>query len=227
MWAVGWWHNPSPEVYSLAMRYTGPPCPTNTPTHTRTPAPTATPCPMTFTDVQPTDYFYDAVRYLYCAGVISGYADNTFRPYNNMTRAQLCKVVVLGFSYPPPGPPPTPIFTDVPADHPFYYYIWVAEYNGLVTGYADGTFRPYNNITRGQTAKVVVLAAEWPLLNPAMPTFSDVPTDNAFYTHIETAYCHEIIQGYADGTFRPGNPATRGQIAKVVHEALLNTGSCR
>src|SRR5439155_21431753 len=42
-----------------------------------------------FDDVHPDDYFYQAVRYLYCARVISGYADNTFRPYNLTTRAQL------------------------------------------------------------------------------------------------------------------------------------------
>ena len=62
----------------------------------------------------PTDYFYEAVRYLYCRGVISGYADNTFRPYNNTTRGQLTKIVVLGFGMPIYSPP-TPTFRDVPA----------------------------------------------------------------------------------------------------------------
>ena len=43
-----------------------------------------------------------------------------------------------------------------------------------------------------------------------------------FYDYIETAYHHGIISGYADGTFRPGNSATRGQICKIVYDALLN-----
>src|SRR5205814_5377131 len=65
-----------------------------TPTNTPTPTLTVTPCPMNFSDVHPTDYFYEAVRYLYCEGAISGYDDGTFRPGNYTTRAQLCKIVV-------------------------------------------------------------------------------------------------------------------------------------
>ena len=45
------------------------------------------------------------------------------------------------------------------------------------------------------------------------------PTDT-FYSYIETAYNHGIISGYADGTFRPGNNATRGQISKIVYNSV-------
>src|SRR5205823_1346730 len=71
---------------------------TRTPTRTRTPTitPTPTPCtPGQFSDVHPTDYFYLAVQYLVAHGVISGYGDCTFRPYNNTTRGQMVKIVVL------------------------------------------------------------------------------------------------------------------------------------
>ena len=71
---------------------------------------------MPFTDVAPTDYFYEAVRYLYCAGVISGYSDGTFRPYNPTTRGQLTKIVVLGFGLPLYNPP-TPTITQVTTPH--------------------------------------------------------------------------------------------------------------
>ena len=211
----------------------GVPCgsvtPQSTPTRTATRTATATqppltgtptPCPMTFTDVLPTDFFYVPVRYLYCAGVISGYADNTFRPYNTTTRGQLTKIVVLGFGI-PLYTPPQPTFTDVPATHTFYQYIETAAYEGIVSGYSDGTFRPGNDVTRGQLSKIVVVAAAWPLVNPPTPTFTDVPTNHTFYTYIETAYDHEIISGYADGTFRPGNNATRGQISKIVYNAVI------
>jgi hypothetical protein len=58
------------------------------------------------------------------------------------------------------------------------------------------------------------------LLHPTYPTFTDVPTTNPFYPYIETAYLHAIISGYSDRTFRPQNNATRGQIAKIVHNAI-------
>jgi hypothetical protein len=183
------------------------------------PPPTPTPCPMTFSDVQPTDYFYEAVRYLYCAGAISGYADGTFRPYANTTRGQLTKIVVLAEGW-PLYTPPTPTFSDVPANHAFYSYIETAYRQGIITGYSDGTFQPGNNVTRGQLSKIVVLAEAWPLYTPPTPTFSDVPADHPFFGYVETAYYRSIITGYADGTFRPGNPATRGQISKIVYNAV-------
>src|SRR5690349_20140172 len=57
--------------------------------------PTPTPCPVSFSDVHTTDYFYQPVLYLACDGAISGYADGTFRPYNQTTRGQMVKIVIL------------------------------------------------------------------------------------------------------------------------------------
>jgi hypothetical protein len=170
--------------------------------------------------VLPTDYFYEPVRYLYCAGAISGYSDNTFRPYNNTTRGQLTKIVVLGFGF-AVYTPPSPTFSDVLQDNPFYAFVETAAQLGLVAGYSDGTFRPYNNVTRGQLSKIVVSAAQWAIYTPAAPTFTDVPADHPFYAFIETAYRHQIISGYSDNTFRPFNDATRGQIAKIVYLAVI------
>ena len=216
--------------------------PTNTPTavltNTSVPSSTPTPpgatpsststrtaCTIYFSDVNPSDYFYWGVRDLTCVGVISGYSDGTFRPYNNTTRAQMCKIVVLAFGY-EMYVPTTPTFLDVPQSDTFFAYVETAVLNGIAVGYADGTFRPYNNVTRGQLAKLAVAAAQWPLINPPLPTFSDVPSDNVFYPYVETAYCHDIISGYEDGTFRPGNYATRGQIAKIVYEAVTGGRNC-
>jgi len=188
---------------------------------------------MAFTDVSSTDYFYQPVLYLYCRGVVSGYSGGTFRPYNNTTRGQLTKIVVLGFGLPAYSPL-TPSFKDVSTTDPFYRYVETAYHAGLVSGYdCGGTqgepcpgiyFRPGNNVTRGQLSKIVVLAAGWPLLNPPAATFRDVGPGSAFFRYVETAYSRGIISGYACGEgcleFRPGNSATRGQIAKIVYLAI-------
>jgi len=206
--------------------------PSDTPTITETPGgptdtPTATPtlCAITFTDVPPDYPFYEYIRCLYCRGAISGYADNTFRPGNFTSRGQVTKIVVLAFGY-DIYIPTSPTFTDVPTDHPFYQYVETAAHNNIVSGYADGTFRPYNNVTRGQLSKIVVIGAQWPVINPPTPTFSDVPVDHPFYVYIETAYCHGIISGYAGGIFLPGSNATRGQISKIVCLAVENLTPC-
>jgi hypothetical protein len=189
-----------------------------TSTPTSTPRLTATPCPMSFSDVQPSDYFYEGVRYLYCDGAISGYSDGTFRPYNNVTRAQICKIIVLANHW-PINTEGGPHFTDVLPDNPFYIYIETAYHQGVISGYAGGIFHPGSDLTRGQLCKVIVLAQHWPIISEA-PHFIDVPTTHPFYGFIETMVNVGVISGYSDFTFRPGNPATRGQISKVVYLAV-------
>lgn len=201
------------------------PVPTATSTSTvppgSTPTATVTLCPINFSDVHPTDYFYDAVQYLYCHGAISGYSDGTFRPYNNTTRGQLSKIVVLaeGWAIDTTG---GPHFSDVQQDNPFYDYIETAYNHQIISGYSDGTFRWGNNVTRAQLCKIIVSAEAWAIDTTGGPHFSDVPTTDPFYGYIETAYNHSIISGYADGTFRPGNYATRGQISKIVYNAVVS-----
>ncbi len=188
---------------------------------TPTPTPTATPCPMNVSDVHPTDNFYAAIRYLYCSGIVSGYSDGTFHPYNNATRAQLTKIVVLarGWNANCPG---TPHFSDVPTNHPFYCYIETAYAHGAITGYGDGTFRPDNSLTRGELCKVVQLSFGWATDTQGGPHFADVPQNDPLYTYIETCYNHSLIAAYSDGTFRPNNNATRSQICVTVYRAMTN-----
>ncbi len=149
------------------------------------------------------------------AGAISGYADSTFRPYNTATRSQFVKITVLAFHIPLYAGSEQH-FTDVPTDHPFYVYVETARRDNIVSGYADGTFRPFANITRGQLAKVAVESARMEDQSTGTPSFSDVPTNHTFYKYIETAYANGILNGYANGTFRPDADATRGQISKII-----------
>jgi hypothetical protein len=188
---------------------------------------------MIFSDVLPTDYFYEDVRWLYCHGAISGYADGTCRPYNNVTRGQLAKIEVLAFDIPlnyPPEPPPWPSFCEVPSSHPFYIYIRTL-YCYLYGCYPfECNFRPENPTTRGQICKQVVLLACWPLYTPPSPTFRDVPMMDPFYEYIETAYSRGIISGYSCGSgcleFRPANLVTRGQASKIIHRAVTQGSVC-
>ena len=66
----------------------------------------------------------------------------------------------------------------------------------------------------------------WPLLHPLTPTFQDVPEAYPFYEPIETVYAHGVVSGYSCGRacleFRPANPATRGQLSKMLWWALTH-----
>ena len=116
--------------------------------------------------------------------------------------------------------PDTPTFTDVPDTSLFFPYVETAVRQRIVTGYSDGTFRPDNNVTRAQLCKIIVLAEGWPIDTTGGPHFSDVPSGHPFYGFVETAFNRGIINGYNDGTFRPNNSATRGQICKIVYQAI-------
>jgi hypothetical protein len=227
VWAVGDYDNNNDGQHrTLVERYVSP-CitttPTAIPTTTRTSTATPTSCPMNFSDVQATDYFYVAVRYLYCTGVISGYADSTFRPYINTTRGQLCKIVVLAEGW-TVDCPINGHFSDVLPSNPFYCFIETAYASNIISGYSDGTFRPYNNVTRAQLCKIIVLAEGLGIYPPPRPTFRDVPIDHPFYPFVETANMYGIVSGYSCEEncleFRPGNNATRGQISKIVYQAV-------
>ncbi|HMA36221.1 MAG TPA: S-layer homology domain-containing protein, partial [Chloroflexia bacterium] len=231
--------------------------PTSTATRpaTSTPVPTATPCTLSFTDVPPTAYYRSAVLYLACHGVISGYSNGdgtvSFRPYNNTTRGQMVKIVVLGFRLAVPTPPAGRYsFADVPPSHPFYTVVESAVTTGIVSGYACGGpnepcdsatrpyFRPNNYVTRGQLAKIIVSGAQYALRVPPLGSFADVLPGSPFYAFVETAACHALISGYTCGGrnepcdttgrpyFRPGAQATRGQIAKIQYGALTSTQIC-
>jgi N-acetylneuraminic acid mutarotase len=215
----------------------GTPLPTSTPTQTSTPTNTATntatatptACAMTFSDVPVGYWAYGYIRWAYCRGIVSGYADNTFRPENNTTRSQIAKMVVLASGFPLVLPPGAPHFTDVPPENPFYIYIEVAYAHNVISGYADHTFQPYRSVTRAQLSKMIVVARGLPLVSPPTPTFNDVPLSYWAYTYIETAETHNIVGGYDCGGsgepcpgryFRPDNLATRAQLSKMLYQAF-------
>jgi hypothetical protein len=54
--------------------------------------------------------------------------------------------------------PRGPHFSDVPTSNPFYAYIETAFNRAIITGYADGTFRPNASVTRAQLSKMLYLA---------------------------------------------------------------------
>jgi len=236
VWVVGDYENGG-SYQTLTEKYGGP-CgtPTATPPPGSTATATPTVCTISFTDVHPADYFYTPVLYLACHGVISGYADGTFRPYANTTRSQMVKIVVLGFDKPITTPAGTAYsFSDVPRTNPFFPVVETAYAGGIVSGYTCGVapagpcdslhrpwFLPFAYVTRGQLSKIDVIAAGWTLYNPTVPTFTDVARGSTFYEVVETAVCHGVISGYADHTFRPFNDAIRGQISKIVYLSIVN-----
>lgn len=107
-----------------------------------------------FLDVPLTHPFYTYVETAYSHGMISGYSDGTFSPQKTVTRGQIAKMLMQAQGW-SPDTSGGPHFTDVPVTNGFYAYIETAYNHNVVSGYEDCTFRPVNNLTRGQLAKLI------------------------------------------------------------------------
>ena len=203
------------------------------------PAPTS--CSTQYSDVPQGSTYYDNVRCLACRQVISGYGDGTFKPGNFVTRAQLSKIVSNAAGY--SDTPTIQIFQDIPPSNDFYTVIERLAVRGIISGYPCNSapdipcqpgnrpyFRPGDNATRGQIAKIISQAAGYqdPISGQ---TFQDVPAANAFYPYVERLVMHKVMSGYACDNntpglecvgpvnlpyFKVGSNATRGQISKMV-----------
>ncbi|HUS16981.1 MAG TPA: S-layer homology domain-containing protein, partial [Chloroflexia bacterium] len=172
-----------------------------------------------FSDVPVSYWAYDAIDYLAAFGVISGYEDGTFKPEGGITRAQFMKMLAGALRW-PSGPPARATFRDVPLAHWASAYIEAAVARQAVTGYADGTFRDGAPVTRAQVAKVLVLAAGWPLQEGTGSPFADVAVTHWAYPYIETAYRHGVIQDTGPGRFRPDAGASRAEVTVFLYYAL-------
>ena len=86
----------------------------------------------------------------------------------------------------------------------------------IVLGFTDGLYRPTQLVNRGTMAVYIRRGMGIPELDPAEPTFDDVPTDFWSYKDIEALADAEVISGYGDGTYQPDWLVTRGQMAKFI-----------
>ncbi|MDX8361174.1 S8 family peptidase [Cytobacillus sp. IB215316] len=111
-------------------------------------------------------------------------------------------------------------FSDVADDFWAYDYIYESQELGFVHGYADGTFRGNNEITRRHSVMVLGRLFNWELPASIEMTFQDVPIELSGSLAIYSAADKGIIKGYSNGSFYPEEELTRGQIAVILHRAL-------
>ncbi|RBP91531.1 N-acetylmuramoyl-L-alanine amidase [Cytobacillus firmus] len=89
----------------------------------------------------------------------------------------------------------------------------------VITGYPDGTFRPSVEVTREEAATMIGRALGLNGTQRAV-SFSDVKKDSYASGYIQSAVDRGIITGYDDGTFRPKEKITRGEMAYLLKRAF-------
>ena len=102
-----------------------------------------------FTDSSKIQYT-EAVDVMSAVKVIDGYAEGDFRPSTTLTRGAAAKIIcnlILGPTTASALVADAAPYKDVPTNHTFAGYIAYCQKEGIISGYADGTFRPANSLT--------------------------------------------------------------------------------
>ena len=164
------------------------------------------------------------------ATFVAGYADGTFRPSNNLTRAEavtlLSRVLCTDISVLPSIA--SSDYTDVaPSD---WYYGTISFFSRLgfldkLEGDGGKTVSPNAAITRGEFAELCVntLSSLYNGKKFGVKIFSDVPVTNPYYSAVGQLGYLGVSVGYEDGTFRPSNTITRAEVVTMVNRLLGRT----
>jgi hypothetical protein len=165
-------------------------------------------------DVLDHEPFAPAVRWLHRHGIVRGdHGNGTFEARlgpiaQPFLRSELARWLWRREGRPTAGPPP---WSDVPPALRAPVG-WLAE-AGLIAGLPDGTYRPTRPVSRGELLRALWLLAGAPPAEEPAP-WSDVQprlADAAAW-----AWATGVMQGFRDGTFRPGDPTYRGVAARAV-----------
>jgi len=164
--------------------------------------------------------------------IIEGFGKGSqrlFRPDQEISRFELLKMALLGncIRLAHDQPNLSVSFEDIPSHHrPFEHpdlkkrrrVVYTAVRKGIIKGYPDNTFRPNIPANRAEALKMLLLSAgfEPPEDKQAHTTFSDVSPRAWFAPYIKKTTDLDIIKGYLDGTFRPGQSITRAEAAKIL-----------
>ena len=169
-----------------------------------------------FSDVQASHHFYEAVKSLSARGIINGYKDGTYRPNQGITRAHAAKIMATALNLDLKNVK-NPGFTDVGTSHPYYAHIAALVEAGVIKGYQDKSFKPNGNLTRAHIAQMLVEGFKLEEKKVANLPFSDVNDQQAFSKYIQTLYANRITTGKTATTFEPYSIVTRGQLASFVY----------
>jgi len=161
---------------------------------------------------------HDAFMY----NIIKGYPDGSFKPDNNITRAEFAVVLAKALGW--AAKPGRHDFADA-AEIPDWAegYISAAVEKGVISGYEDNTFRANRPITRSEIAVIIVRALG---LGDNIPESGTLSFDDAAEIpdwavgYIAAAVNQGIIKGKPGNIFAPDDNATRAEAAALVSRML-------
>ena len=150
---------------------------------------------------------------------IKGFSDGTFRPYGNVTRAQVA--IMFYRLLKNQNVSGTASFRDMTGNEWYAEAVYTLAKLGVIQGYKDGAFHGNDSISR---AAFTAIACRFLKVNgqplPDSVRFSDVPESHWAHEVITRAAAYGWIGGYQDGSFRPADPITRAAVTAIINRML-------
>ena len=189
-----------------------------------TPAP-AEPVKSPFTDVSADSPYAGAIRWAAERGIAAGKTASAFDPSGACTRGQA--VTFLWRAAGKPGVSSGAVFSDVAADAYCAQAVRWAASLGIVTGYADGNFRPNATVTREQMAAILFRFAKAQGLDTtqggmAIREFQDFDQLSPYAAEAMTWAVNAGILKGDQNRLLPQSPCARGQIVTLLHRLLAD-----
>ena len=179
---------------------------------------------LAFQDVRPGDWCYDAVRYVFEAGLMNGTSATAFTPNTPTTRGQIVAILYRLEGSPAMG---ANRFSDVAPGAYYAAAVSWASANGIVNGYSDGTFRPNNLITREQLAAFLYRYASQKGRDVSdraeLGVFTDAGQIASYAVEpLRWAVAAGMVNGVAADALSPGGNASRAQVAVILNRFVQN-----
>ena len=171
-----------------------------------------------FYDVSSGSWYYDAVQYVYSAGLMSGTGSYVFSPDGATTRGMIVTILYRLEGSPSAG---SAAFSDVSSGKYYAQAVaWAAE-NGIVSGYSASRFGPEDAITREQLAAILYRYASYKGCDVSQTAALSGYTDRAsIASYAQTPFAWAVAAGIISGTganrLSPASGATRAQVAAML-----------
>ncbi|MCM3797731.1 S-layer homology domain-containing protein [Caldibacillus thermoamylovorans] len=168
-----------------------------------------------FPDV-PAGEYAEAINNLAGQGILNGFDDGTFKPNDPVLREQAAKILATALKLDTTG---TENYPDVSPDNWSYKYIVAVTKAGIFGGDENGNFKPFDNLTRQEAAKIIVEA--FGFKGSSELTFGDKANIQSWAVpYVKTAVANGILKGDDQGNFNPNANIKRGDFALMIQRAL-------
>jgi len=179
-----------------------------------------------FVDVQPGDWFYNAVYFANSNDLMRGVSSTKFAPKGTVTRAMVATILYRAIGE--PSVPAGVRFTDVPAGQWYTNAVNFMAYIGIVKGVGNNRFAPMDNVTREQFATMLYRlyeATNADMTVPAGTTLTGFSDYTKVSTWAETALLWTnytgLITGTDRGTLNPQGNTTRAEAATILYRMFV------